>query len=98
MSKKIKLFLNQKLYLSEYKVNKINKMLVLSLQNNFEINPLHRVGSFIQSRKTTVWKSQQTTICPYTFTSKVPNSKLLFSRFYYTRYTKLLANSNLRQL
>lgn len=98
MTKKKQLFLKQRINLTKYINNKFNVLLKKSLQTNFEINNLIRIQFFIHNRDNSSWNSHKTLICPYTFSCRVPNKSLGFSRFYYVKYTTFLSNSNLRQL
>lgn len=98
MKKKTKQYLYQKKYLYYEKTKLIHKQYLCSFKNNFEINNYTRISFFIQSRQKDEWHSKKMLICPYTFSCRVPNKLLGFSRFYYVKYTTFLSNSALRQL
>lgn len=76
----------KKIQYFNFKYKNLNKLLISSFKNNFYQNYMKRISFYIQkfnvNSNKQFYQSQNKLYCPITFSKKVPNKKIMYSRFY----------------
>lgn len=78
--------------------NNLNRKLILSFKKNYYQNYSKRISFFIQdfytNKNLKFYNSQNKLQCSLTYSTKVPTSRLMVSRFYLIRHSNSLLIGN----